>query len=59
MNISLSPELLRADVRDGFNAVERGKFVDYDETNISELVSRVKARGLKRLEEDALETGPR
>jgi antitoxin ParD1/3/4 len=42
-------EALRRDVRAGFEAVERGEFSDYEESNIKELADRVKARGRKRL----------
>lgn len=42
-------ESLRRDVRAGFDAIERGEFTDYDESNIKELANRVKARGQKRL----------
>jgi antitoxin ParD1/3/4 len=46
-------ESLRRDVRAGFEAVDRGEFSGYDESNIRELAGRVKARGRKRLDEDA------
>jgi antitoxin ParD1/3/4 len=44
-------ELLRRNVRAGFEAVERGDYADYDESAITELKKRVKARGRKRLAE--------
>ena len=44
----LRVEALRLNVRAGFEAVERGEFTDYDESNIKELADRVKARGRKR-----------
>ena len=40
---------LRADLRGGFEAVERGEYTDYDQGSIKELAGRVKARGRKRL----------
>src|SRR5438067_12751463 len=43
---------LRAEIRAGFDAVERGEYEDYDETTIKELAERVKARGLSRLLEE-------
>ncbi len=43
-------EALRQDVLAGFEAVERGKFMDHDASNIKELADRIKARGRKRLE---------
>lgn len=45
----LSLEALRRDVRAGFDAVERGQFVDYDADSIGEISARVEARGRKRL----------
>jgi hypothetical protein len=52
-------EALRRDVRAGFEAVERGEFTDYDESNIKELADRVKTRGRKRLAEEKAKTGAR
>jgi antitoxin ParD1/3/4 len=52
-------EALRRDVRAGFEAVERGEFTDLDESNIKELAGRIKARGRKRLADEALKTGTR
>ena len=46
-------ESLRRGVRAGFEAVDRGEFSDYDASNIRELAERVKARGRKRLAEEA------
>ena len=43
-------EALRRDIRDGFEAVERGEFTDYDENNIKELAHGIKARGRKRVQ---------
>lgn len=51
-------ESLRRDVRAGFEAVDRGEYSDYDESNIRELAERVKARGRKRLAEE-VKTGTR
>jgi antitoxin ParD1/3/4 len=52
-------EALRRDVRAGFEAVERGEFTDYDESNIKELSDRIKTRGRKRLAEEKVKTGAR
>jgi len=52
-------EALRRDVRAGFEAVERGEYTDYDETNIHELAARVKARGRKRIAKEGPNTGTR
>lgn len=52
-------EALRRDVRAGFEAVERGEYTDFDETNIHELADRVKARGRKRLDDKERKTGSR
>jgi antitoxin ParD1/3/4 len=52
-------EALRRDVRAGFEAVERGEFTDYDESNIKDLADRVKTRGRKRLAEEKVKTGAR
>ena len=52
-------EALRRDVRAGFEAVERGEFSDYDESNIKELAARIKTRGRKRLAEEKVKTGAR
>lgn len=52
-------EALRRDVRAGFEAVERGEFSDHDASNIKELADRIKARGRKRLADEALRTGTR
>ena len=52
-------EALRRDVRAGFEAVERGEYSSFDESNIQELAERVKARGRKRLDEERRKTGTR
>ena len=52
-------EALRREVRAGFEAGDRGEFTEYDASNIQELSGRIKARGRKRLAEDALKTGTR
>jgi antitoxin ParD1/3/4 len=52
-------EALRRDVRAGFEAVERGEYTDFDETNIHDLADRVKARGRKRLDDKERKTGTR
>ena len=48
-------EALRRDVRDGFMAVERGEYTDYDARSIKQLAEKVKERGLAR----AVKTGNR
>ena len=55
----LQLEVLRRDIRAGFEAVERGEFTDYDGTNIKELAERVKGRGRKRLSDEAHKTATR
>lgn len=52
-------EALRRDVRAGFDAVERGEYTDFNESNIPELAKRVKARGRKRLQAEERKTGTR
>jgi len=42
-------ESLRRDIRDGFAAVGRGEYTDYDANTIPKLADRVKSRGRKRL----------
>jgi antitoxin ParD1/3/4 len=42
-------QALRQSVRDGFEAVERGEYTDFDEETIGDLAKRVKNRGLKRI----------
>ena len=49
-------EALRLDVRAGFEAVERGEYTDYDESDIHELAERVKLRGRKRLSGEEFKT---
>jgi antitoxin ParD1/3/4 len=49
-------DALRRDIRSGFVAVERGEFSDFDEGGIHRLADRVKARGLKRLENKGRKT---
>ena len=48
-------EALRRDVRDGFMAVERGEYTDYDARSVKQLAEKVKERGLAR----AVKTGNR
>ena len=50
---------LRGDIRAGFEAVDRGEFTDYDESNVQELAERVKTRGRKRLAVEERVTGAR
>ncbi len=52
-------EALRAEIRLGFEAIERGEYTDYDESNIHEFAEGVRARGLQRLNESASPTGNR
>ncbi len=42
---------LRQDIQAGFDQIERGEFAEYSPRATSKLVSRVKARGRKRLAE--------
>jgi hypothetical protein len=49
----------RNDVRAGFEAVDRGEFTDYDESNVQGLAERVKIRGRKRLADEERVTGTR
>jgi antitoxin ParD1/3/4 len=48
-------EALRRDVRDGFMAVERGEYTDYDAKSVKQLAEKVKERGLAQ----AVKTGNR
>ena len=50
---------LRRDIRAGFEAVDRGEFTDYDESNVQGLAERVKIRGRKRLADEERVTGTR
>ena len=50
---------LRRDIRAGFEAVDRGEFTDYDESNVQGLAERVKIRGRKRLADEERMTGAR
>ncbi len=50
---------LRRDIRAGFEAVDRGEFTDYDESNVQKLAERVKTRGRKRLANEERKTGTR
>jgi antitoxin ParD1/3/4 len=52
-------ESLRRDVRAGFEAIGRGDFSDFGESNIKELSDRVNERGRNRLAEEARKTGTR
>jgi antitoxin ParD1/3/4 len=52
-------ESLRGDVRAGFEAVERGDYSDFNESNIRGLAQRVKARGRKRLADSQRKTSTR
>ena len=48
---------LRSDIRAGLEAIDRGEFTEYDESNIRKLSDRVKARGRKRLANEERKTG--
>lgn len=50
---------LRADIRAGFEAVERGEYKNYDEETVKQLAARVQARGRKRLLQEGRKTGTR
>lgn len=41
---------LRAEIREGFAAIEKGEFSDYDASSITRLAEQVKSRGQKRLQ---------
>ena len=50
MNVSLTPELqLRADIRAGFEAIERGEYEEHDERSTPRLAEDIKRRGRRRL----------
>ncbi len=49
-------EAVRREVRVGLEALERGEFTEYDETNIHELAETVMARGRQRLAEEELKS---
>ncbi len=40
---------LRADIEEGFAAVERGEYTDYDVSEVGKLAEKIKAEGRKRL----------
>jgi len=42
-------ESLRQDIREGFDAVERGEYTDYTAATIHKLADRVNSRGKERL----------
>ena len=48
---------LRSDIRAGLEAIDRGEFTEYDESNIRKLSARVKARGRKRLANEERKPG--
>jgi antitoxin ParD1/3/4 len=50
---------LRVDIGAGFEAVSRGEFTDYDQSNVQELAQQVQARGRKRIANDERKTGAR
>ena len=50
---------LRAQVRVGFDAIERGEYETYDESTTKELAQDIKRRGRKRLAQAGKKTGTR
>ena len=50
---------LRAQVRAGFDAIERGEFETYDESTTKKLAEDIKRRGRKRLAQAGKKTGTR
>jgi antitoxin ParD1/3/4 len=52
-------QALRMDIGAGFEAVNRGEFTDYDQSNVQELARQVRARGRKRLAKEERTTGTR
>jgi len=52
-------EALRADIRAGFEAIERGEYEDYDERTTKDLAEDIKRRGRQRLAEATKKTAAR
>jgi antitoxin ParD1/3/4 len=50
---------LRADIRTGFDAIDRGEYDDYDERTTKHLAEDIKKRGRQRLAEVSKKTGTR
>jgi antitoxin ParD1/3/4 len=50
---------LRGDIQEGFAAIERGDYTDYDADSIHLLAEQVKARGRKRLAEEKTKSARR
>jgi len=50
---------LRADIRTGFDAIDRGEYDDYDEHTTKRLAEDIKKRGRQRLSEVSKKTGTR
>jgi antitoxin ParD1/3/4 len=50
---------IRAQVRAGFDAIERGQFETYDESTTKGLAAEIKRRGRKRLAQGNKKTGTR
>lgn len=50
---------LRREVRAGFDDIENGDFIDYDEAGLSDLALRVKARGREALKADRQTAKPK
>jgi len=50
---------LRADIRAGFDAIDRGEYDDYDERTTTRLADDIKRRGRRRLREMSRKTGTR
>lgn len=41
-------DALRADIEEGFAAVERGEYTDYDVSEVGTLADKIKAEGMQR-----------
>ena len=50
---------LRADVRTGFDAIDRGDFEEHDERTTKQLAQEIKRRGRQRLAKEKKKTSPR
>jgi antitoxin ParD1/3/4 len=50
---------LRADIRTGFDAIDRGEYDDYDEQSSKRLAEDIKKRGRQRLAQVSKKTGTR
>jgi antitoxin ParD1/3/4 len=50
---------LRAEIRTGFEAIDRGEYDDYDERTTKQLAEDIKKRGRQRLADDRKKTSTR